>query len=59
MMNVQAMKYLWTLFGLVGRRRFVHNLKLQTRDFAPMSMGRQRIDLAKHSGVIPLRGCSY
>jgi hypothetical protein len=59
MMNVQVMKNLWTFFRLFLNPRIVHSLTLQTRDFAPMSMGRQRIDLAKHSGVIPLRGCSY
>jgi hypothetical protein len=59
MKRVEAMKNLWMLSGDRPPHGFVHSAAAVPGVFAPTLKRSQRIDLARHSGVIPLRGASY
>jgi hypothetical protein len=56
---VKTMKNLWTVSGTPAGTFFIHSSTRAASKTAPSKTMHQRIDLAGHSGVIPLRGLSY
>jgi hypothetical protein len=57
-MNVQAMKNLWTVSAALAAADLVHTSTRFDKLSIPIASMRQRLDRARHSRVIPLRGFS-